>query len=161
MITASTSADVYIDYLLSSQVWWTLLILCSPGGFLWLDYSWISFFRGSSCGKYAFIFVLLRRILKFILLISRIILLATGMEDLMECSFVVLQVLKVQFSCISMTSSQVGFLCVLYIVKAELLRHIQLWGYKYKLQDAFLELDFYIMELLLIGYLSLPPNKNT
>lgn len=110
---------------------------------------WISFFRGSSCGKYAFIFVLLRRILKFILLISRIILLATGMEDLMECSFVVLQVLKVQFSCISMTSSQVCFLCVLYIVKAELLRHSQLWGYKYKLQDAFLELDFYIMELLL------------
>ena len=150
MITASTSVDVcHIDYLLSSQVWWTLLILCSSGGFLWLDYSWISFFRGSSCGKYAFIFVLLSRILKFILLISRIILLATGMEDLMECSFVVLQVLKVQFSCISMTSSQVCFLCVLYIVKAELLRHIQLWGYKYKLQDAFLELDLYIMELLL------------
>lgn len=55
-------------------------------------------------------------------LISRIILLATGMEDLMEYSFVVLQVLKVQFSCISMISSQVCFLCVLYIIKAELLR---------------------------------------
>lgn len=48
-------------------------------------------------------------------------LLATGMEDLMGYSFVVLQVLKVQFSCISMISSQVCFPCVSYINKAEFL----------------------------------------
>lgn len=60
--------------------------------------------------------VLLKRVLRFILLLnSRIILLATGTENLMEYSFVVLQVSKVQFSCISMISSQVCFLFVLYI----------------------------------------------